>query len=391
MTSVRIAERLGEDFLAQALHRAFRHVPAAIDPSGLLTWDDLNHILAGHRLDPPRLRLSQDGETLPQRSYCEPVTTRRHTVWHRLHPALLHARLAEGASLALDQADELHRPVAALAEECEQLFRTRFQANAYASWTATEGFGTHWDDHDVLVVQLEGAKHWKIYGPTRPHPLYRDTTEPQAPPADPIADLVLQPGDLLYLPRGWWHAVTADQGVCSLHLTYGFQTHTPSDLLTFVSDQLLGHAEFRADLPLLAGREAQAAFVTRIGRLVREQLADPALLTRYAESMDGRDTGRMTPSLPHLTAVPADPDIRVRLTTARALLTTTEDGVHLAAAGHSYEFAPAAGPVLARLVSGGEHRVGDLARAAGITPAETADLVQVLVDGQAATLTRATR
>ncbi|MGW1617387.1 hypothetical protein ACWCQZ_50540 [Streptomyces sp. NPDC002285] len=33
------------------------------------------------RLEPPRMRLSRDGETLG-----------RHTVWHRLHPAELHAR-----------------------------------------------------------------------------------------------------------------------------------------------------------------------------------------------------------------------------------------------------------------------------------------------------------
>ncbi|MER5783081.1 cupin domain-containing protein [Streptomyces mobaraensis] len=391
MTSVRIAERLGEEVLAQALHRDFRHMPAAIDPAGLLTWDDLNAILAAHRLDPPRLRLSQDGETLPQRSYSEPVTTRRHTVWHRLHPALLHARLAEGASLALDQADELHRPVAVLAEEFERIFRTRFQANVYASWTATEGFGTHWDDHDVLVAQVDGAKRWRIYGPTRRHPLYRDTSEPGPPPADPVADLVLHPGDLLYVPRGWWHAVTADQGIPSLHVTYGFQTHTPSDLMSFVCEQLLGHAEFRADLPLAAGPDVQSAFLAEVRKLVGEQLDDPRLLARYVEAMDGRDMGRMAPSLPYLTGVPADPDVRVRMTTARAVLTTTEDTVALAAAGHSYEFASAAGPALAMLVTDGEHRVGDLARAAGITAADAAGLVQVLVDGQAAALTWAAR
>ncbi|WP_323138656.1 hypothetical protein [Streptomyces mirabilis] len=26
------------------------------------------------------------------------------------------------------------------------------QANLYASWTSTEGFGMHWDDHDTVIV-----------------------------------------------------------------------------------------------------------------------------------------------------------------------------------------------------------------------------------------------
>ncbi|WP_254397272.1 hypothetical protein [Streptomyces sp. AC558_RSS880] len=95
MTDLSVAACLGEDFLAQALHREYRHVPGALEVAGLMTWDGLNHIPAGHRLQPPRRRLSCDGGTLPVGGYTAPVATRRHTVWHHLHPAELHARLAE--------------------------------------------------------------------------------------------------------------------------------------------------------------------------------------------------------------------------------------------------------------------------------------------------------
>ncbi|MEV6192909.1 cupin domain-containing protein [Streptomyces sp. NPDC051920] len=125
-----------------------------------MTWDDLNNILAAHRLEPPRMRLSRDGETLLVGGYPTPVATRRHTAWHRLHPAELHSRLQEGASLSLDSVDELHPPIARLCEAIERELRTRVQANLYASWSATEGFGVHWDDHDTVVVQLDGAKRW---------------------------------------------------------------------------------------------------------------------------------------------------------------------------------------------------------------------------------------
>lgn len=100
------------------------------------------------------------------------------------------------------------------------------RSSACIAWTSTEGFGVHWDDHDTIVVQLDGAKRWRIYGTTRPYPLYRDIEDPGEAPTEPVADLVLHPGDVLYVPRGAWHAVCADQGVRSLHVTCGLQARS---------------------------------------------------------------------------------------------------------------------------------------------------------------------
>ncbi|MER5532917.1 hypothetical protein [Streptomyces mirabilis] len=67
------------------------------------------------------------------------MATRRHTVWHRLQPAELHARLQESASLALHSVDELHSPIARLAEAIEHDLRTRVQANLVAGQAAMVG------------------------------------------------------------------------------------------------------------------------------------------------------------------------------------------------------------------------------------------------------------
>ncbi|MFJ8732284.1 JmjC domain-containing protein [Streptomyces bauhiniae] len=384
MTTTSIAACLGGDFPAQALHRDFRHFPAAMDVSGLMTWDDLNKLLATHRLEPPRLRLHHGGPPLHLADYTEPVTTRRHTVWRRLMPAELHARLADGASLVLDSVDEMHRPLGRLAEDIERVLRTRVQANLYASWTATEGFGVHWDDHDTVVVQLDGSKHWTLYGTTRPYPLHSDIEASTEPPGEPVAELVLHAGDMLYVPRGVWHAVAADQGTRSLHVTCGLQTHTVSDLIRWVCEQLLVHEGWRRDLPSLAAPAVQAATLHELRKLLAEQLDDPRLIVRYITAMDGRDPGRMAPSLPHVGPVPADPDLRVRLSTARAVLETGDDAVTLAAAGNTYEFAPAAEAVLRPLVDGETVALSTLAMGAGLDLESVTGLVQELVSGQAA-------
>ncbi|WTB28153.1 hypothetical protein OG253_42255 (plasmid) [Streptomyces virginiae] len=111
-------------------------------------------------------------------------------------------RLSAGASLVLDAVDKLHPGVQDLSEALERHFRTDVQANLYASWHPTEAFGIHWDDHDTVIFQLEGAKRWNLYGATRTDPLRLDVEAPEKPEGPPLAEVVLQAGDMLYVPRG---------------------------------------------------------------------------------------------------------------------------------------------------------------------------------------------
>ncbi|MGW0708161.1 cupin domain-containing protein [Streptomyces sp. NPDC002643] len=392
MSPLNLAAHLGQDeFLAQVLHRHHRHVPAALtNPGSLITWDDVNTILATHRLEPPRFRLSADGEMLPAYRYTAPVTTRRHTVWHRLHPAELHACLAEGASLVIDAVDELHPPVGRAAMELERWLRTGVQTNLYASWTAREGFGVHWDDHDVVVIQIDGAKRWKLYGPTRTAPMYKDTDEPEPPPEEPIAELVLRPGDVLYLPRGWWHSVAASEGEHSLHLTFGIQTTTGAQLLSWLADDLRRHDVLREDLPVHATAAHQATYLERLRKEVTAALEDPALIGRYTATRDGTDLTRLRPSLPHIAGVPADPEVHVRLATARGHLepAATGDGVVFRACDNEWEMAEEAQPLFQRLMRAAPSTVslGELAAAARIPVAEVAAVVSELMNGQAITV-----
>lgn len=392
MTRAIIAERLDQDtFLAQTYTRDYLHVPGAVkDPGALVSFDTLNDVISTARLESPRLRLHQDGDPIPPYRYAAPVTTRRHTVWQRVHPEDLHQRLAEGASLVVDAIDELHEPIGDLAAELEGWLRTSVQVNAYASWTATEGFGTHWDDHDVIVVQIEGSKRWKIFGPTRHKPMFRDVATPEDPPDNPVAELVLDPGDVLYLPRGWWHAVTADQGTHSLHLTCGITPHTGAALLGFMSEMLRASDVVRADLPIHAGRDEKRAYLAELAAEVMGLFDDPATMDWYAATRDAEDVGRLRPSLPYVNGVPADPDLTVRLTSGRARLRTVNDDGHelvrLAAAGNEVDFAAAAQPMLERLVGGGWWNLGDLAHASQVSVGQAAAVVTELLAAKAATV-----
>ena len=105
------------------------------------------------------------------------------------------------------------------------------QANAYVTPPQNQGFSDHYDVHDVFVLQLEGEKRWFVHEPVLDSPLRdqpwtdRRAAVQRAAAEPPLIEAVLEPGDCLYLPRGFLHAATALGGV-STHLTLGVHTWT---------------------------------------------------------------------------------------------------------------------------------------------------------------------
>ncbi|MGW5394903.1 JmjC domain-containing protein [Streptomyces sp. NPDC003952] len=387
------AQRLGGDtFLAQTcfrVHAVIRSADTAVP--ALLTWDDINEIVATHRLEPPRMRLSRAGETVPATAYSALRTNRRGVSWYQPQPTEFHARLAEGASLVIDAIDQIHPSVREAAAGLERFLRTPVQANAYASWTAEEGFGTHWDDHDVVVLQLEGSKRWKIYGPTRQAPAWRDVETPEAPTGGPIEDVVLTAGDALYLPRGWWHAVSADQGTASLHLTFGLATQTGAEFLGWLCDDLRASATVRSDVPRFSTPEERSDYLGAVRKEVLAALEDPAVLDRWERSLDSTHPGWPRLSLPYLTTVPPEPGITVQSTVPRSRVDQDAEAVTFSGAGREWTFARPAAPLLRRLADGQPVRLGDLAAESGLTVGQCAEVVTALVGGQAAAVIGTTR
>ena len=91
-----------------------------------------------------------------------------------------------------------------------------------------KGFAPHWDDVDVFVLQLEGSKRWRVFAPpTEEQELPRHSSKDFGGPAAlkragyeaACLDVVLERGDVLYLPRGFVHEAISSAEEASLHLT----------------------------------------------------------------------------------------------------------------------------------------------------------------------------
>ncbi len=127
------------------------------------------------------------------------------------------------------------------------------QVNAYLTPPAERGLDIHFDFHDVLVVQLAGAKRWHVWPPLprSERPVKRGPAVAQ-PTADelgaPLLDRVLERGDCLAIPRGFPHTAESTDSE-SVHLTIGVMALTWDRVLRDVIDDTASGSALADRLP----------------------------------------------------------------------------------------------------------------------------------------------
>ena len=336
--------------------------------AGLLPWEEVNRILSQHRLDVPRLRVVQDGRQIAPESFLTYRAGKSARI-PRLRPTDLSAKLREGATLIIDSVDELHEPITKLSEDMERTLCARIQANMYAGWRTSRGFDLHWDDHDVIVMQVAGRKHWKVYPMTRLYPLSADSKSLADAPQRPLWEGMLEEGDYLYIPRGWWHvAIPLDEP--TLHLTFGLHQPNGADFLTWFTERLRASAAVRQDLPRFSSPADQSVHLERI-RQAWSEAWSPELISEFLAEANWRSKPRPHLTLPWNAApavIPPHDQWSVKWIAPRPIRlepNSSGQAVRFAAIGKQWTFAAAAVPLLELLQSHNICSLDELTASAG--------------------------
>ncbi len=129
--------------------------------------------------------------------------------------------LTSGVGLVIRRAEKLDPGIAGLAASLTQHIPGEVHVQLIVTPGGTYGFGWHYDDEDVFIVQTEGAKDY----------FFRDNTvERERPPGtapdfsrfcdevSPIGTARLLAGDWLYIPARWWHAAKCIEDSLSISL-----------------------------------------------------------------------------------------------------------------------------------------------------------------------------
>jgi len=256
----------------------------------LFGWKHLDHLLNYHHINYPDLRFSQDGESLP--------STKAEN-WLE--------RLQQGATLIINGVHRRIPELEKLAANIRQETGYRSQINLYCSSSAQQGFSCHYDSHEVLILQIDGQKEWFIFPETIAAPISTLRSADQVPPDQPPSlQCTLNPGDVLYIPRGHWHYAIAsgdpseDDYAPSLHLTLGIDCQTGLDWFSWLREELQDDQAWRENLPLISDGETAAArrhLETLRDRLI-SWLQTPDCLDRYLNTLGYSDRPPLPFALP---------------------------------------------------------------------------------------------
>ena len=253
------------------------------DFSDLLSASTVDELIAERGVRAPFIRMAFLGDLLARDCYLGSAGFGAEMP-DQVDAAKVLAQFAGGATIVLQGLHRLWPPLIDFVRDMVDDLGHPVQANAYVTPSNSRGFDPHYDVHDVFVLQATGRKRWIVHAPVHQDPLpSQPWTDHRAAITErvgrePVLDVVLSPGDALYLPRGWIHsAETLD--TTSIHLTIGVSPVTSLDVVRAVVDGLGSVDEFRKSLPMgidPADHGTMSAMATKIAAEVTDILRNRA-------------------------------------------------------------------------------------------------------------------
>ncbi|MYR47337.1 cupin [Streptomyces sp. SID5910] len=353
-----------DDFARDVWARTALHTRRADDFSDLFSADAVDELVSRRGLRTPFLRVAKDGTTLPDASFTSSAGVGA-TISDQLDDTAVWRAFRDGATLVLQALQRTWEPLGDFVAGLGAELGHPVQANAYVTPPQNRGFDDHYDVHDVFVLQIHGTKRWLIHEPVHPDPLRdqpwtdRRSAVAEAAKGEPRIDTVLEPGDTLYLPRGWLHSAQA-QGAVSIHLTLGIHNWTRYALAEQLTRSALAmlrdDPRMRATLPLGVEEPGDELGLVRDLLVAAVEKADPAPLFHRAR----RGQGRPAPLGPLVQFAAVDglgPDSAVRL---REGLEARLEGLRLRTRVGWLDFPESDLASLTRVLDGEAHRAGDV-------------------------------
>jgi len=247
------------------------------------------------------------------------------------------------------------------------------------------GFLPHTDPYGVFVLQIAGEKTWFLYDVPEQPASASGRNFHHYSDRQPAQTVSVQPGDLLYLPRGMVHAVATTQKH-SVHLSLALVPPTGSDLARLLLQSL-------AELPLLRdyvpfGMENDTTGQDAYAQLFKQQFMEAIAHVDLFALLEGAhqatiQNGLAVPSLRHLLSLDQLSEttlVRIKPGLAYQLIARSDRCV-LSFQDQRLEFPAAWQQSLEELFARSDCRIGEIGRALPITNADRVQVARNLLKG----------
>lgn len=211
--------------------------------AGLLSIDDVDRLVTNVDLREGQLDLADASRKMMRSDYLDAAGYVDRGAVADFHRG--------GATIILQQLHQLEPALARFCRALENVFSAHIQTNIYLTPPNAQGFRTHYDNHDVFVLQIEGEKAWRLYEKPVDTPYRGEGFQNGVHESGELKqEFTLRAGDVAYVPRGLMHDALTAGDAPSLHVTVGLITRTWADLmLEAVSEAALRTPELRRSLP----------------------------------------------------------------------------------------------------------------------------------------------
>jgi ribosomal protein L16 Arg81 hydroxylase len=232
----------------------------------LLNWDMLIAMIG--RGEHPRslveFKLTKESVMVPPEQWLVRVGNE-----NKVDPAKILKFLGDGFSLIITPIDGHVPALAALRDSIRARVSEQIKVGVIVTTGRAGAFKLHYDPEDLIILQVEGRKRWRVFGPPVINPI-AGMTIPEPPPENtPLFDDVLEPGDILFVPAGNWHRCENGPGR-SMHLGIFFTPPTAWHAVKRLTAQLASEEVFVKPITRLADAEERAALQADVKKRIIE-------------------------------------------------------------------------------------------------------------------------
>ncbi len=219
------------------------------------------------------------------------IVTRRESAWALEHGPFAEDRFTQGTrdpwTLLVQSVDHYFEAVAALLDPFRFVPSWRIDDVMVSYATDGGGVGPHYDNYDVFLVQGLGCRRWEIGEvcdddtALLPHDDLRLLAEFR-----PVAEWILEPGDMLYVPPRFAHRGTAVGDDCMTY-SIGFRAPARAELIEAWADDMvpdLPESDRYADPELTPQDnpgEITADAIAQLQGMIAETLHDRSRFARW--------------------------------------------------------------------------------------------------------------
>ena len=185
------------------------HWKGALDPTGLVTWKDIEYCLnnpnqfdikfinrfVNQFIDYPKHERAWDPNPQPEVGQLMDI-------------------FAEGHTCIIEKFEYINQSKRDILFDLEERFNVHASMHVFCGIGDTRSFNIHEDYANNLIIQVEGETHWEVYENRASHLIpqldYTSVADNLGQGVDPskltiAIDHVMQPGDILYIPARTYH------------------------------------------------------------------------------------------------------------------------------------------------------------------------------------------